>query len=843
MIRLNLLGNPLEVVPEGIFANSIGLERLSLGDNRGSLAITGGVFEGLERLRELTLLGVESLSADAFSGTPNLRRLVISDGALSSLPAGVFDNLSRLVDLYLGGNPIAALPEGIFANLTELGDLLLGDSPELLTLTIGPSEELPSPEADDVVDHVPLTLTDGVFDGLYKLGNLTLFSLESLTADVFAGTPRLGVLRIQDGALSTLPAGVFDNLRRLETLNINRCAITELPPGVFDDLGSLKRVELHGNSIAALPSGIFDNLSSLTELDLGRNPIAAVPNGIFANLTALETLSLGDRTEPLTLTGGVFDGLEGLQGLYLYGVASLSAGAFAGTPNLETLSVIEGTLSSLPAGVFDNLSRLTRLDISRNEIAVLPSGVFTGLTNLSWLDLQTNELAALPAGVFEGLTDLRRLDLQANRLTTLPAGVFSGLSNLGFLDLTENPGTPFILIPRLQLVGSGHQDGTVKLRVFIAEGAPFETNVGWTATGDVGGAATGRVSVPGGSLYSEPFKVTSADSRGRISIRLIDSTFSGISYYIRQALRLAAGDRLTLDLATLPSSGEQFVVDEDIPEMPTGVWSPDLLSRASFSQVGGQTAITFSHGGRIEEDGVAYTCMSSGGCEIEGTRVARGVVLVSEAAAQAELLVAGVGQFVDERTVFQEKVYNGYELGDSTATLRSVAGEITRVSFLDPGGDLVFADFSSDDPATEMVITLEGFTSVLEESPYDQPQTRYARGLATVTLVDPTDLTWLEVISLGNHIDRVDLALINGRHLCRSGRWEGRSASRGHRGRGQSRRDRRRQCQLRQLLWNHRDRCRGNHREEGPLAWGHHPERRDDTGTADQCGVARPRQC
>ena len=39
-------------------------------------------------------------------------------------------------------------------------------------------------------------------------------------------------------------------------------------------------------------------------------------------------------------------------------------------------------------------------------------------------------------------------------------------------------------------------------------------------------------------------------------------------------------------------------------------------------------------------------------------------------------------------------------------------------------------------------------------------ETRYARGLATVTIVNPTELTWLEVISLGNHLDRVDLALI-----------------------------------------------------------------------------------
>ena len=268
------------------------------------------------------------------------------------------------------------------------------------------------------------------------------------------------------------------------------------------------------------------------------------------------------------------------------------------------------------------------------------------------------------------------------------------------------------------------------------------------------------MSVPAGSLYSEPFKLTSADSRGQISIALSDPTFSQFSAYSTSELRLTVGDPLTLDLAALPSFGERFVVAEDIPGMPTGGWSPDVLSRASFSQVGGQTAITFSHGGRIEEDGVAYTCMSSGGCEIEGTMVAKGIILVSEPAAQAELMVAGVGQLVDEKTVFREKVYNGYELGDSTATLRSVAGEITRISFLDLDGDLDFADFSSDDPVTEMVITLEEFPGTLEESPYDQPQTRYARGLTTVTFVNPTELTWLEVISLGNHIDRVDLALI-----------------------------------------------------------------------------------
>ena len=194
--------------------------------------------------------------------------------------------------------------------------------------------------------------------------------------------------------------------------------------------------------------------------------------------------------------------------------------------------------------------------------------------------------------------------------------------------------------------------------------------------------------------------------------------------------------------------------------LPTGDWSPDLLSRASFWLMDGEATISIRYGGRIEEEGFTYACLSRGGCTVEGRRITEGTIQVLETASESELMVAGLADLVDEKTLFQGKSYNGYELEESTVTLRSVAGETTRVSFLDLDGDLVFVDFSSDDPATEMVITLEEFAGTLEESPYDQPNTRYARGLATVTMINPTELTWLRIVSLGNHIDRVDLALI-----------------------------------------------------------------------------------
>ena len=126
----------------------------------------------------------------------------------------------------------------------------------------------------------------------------------------------------------------------------------------------------------------------------------------------------------------------------------------------------------------------------------------------------------------------------------------------------------------------------------------------------------------------------------------------------------------------------------------------------------------------------------------------------------SELLLTGSATPVNRGTIFQDTTYCGFELTGESATLSAHRGVTTRISFLDPGGDLVFVDFSSDDPATTMAVTLEGFSGDLEESPYDQSETRYARGLATVAMTNPSALTWLRVVSLGNHIDRVDLALI-----------------------------------------------------------------------------------
>ena len=208
-----------------------------------------------------------------------------------------------------------------------------------------------------------------------------------------------------------------------------------------------------------------------------------------------------------------------------------------------------------------------------------------------------------------------------------------------------------------------------------------------------------------------------------------------------------------------PEEGD-YSTGEEIPGAPTGDWTPDILSRASFSQVSGQTAVTFSHGGRIEEEGFTYTCLSSGGCMIEGISVVTGTVKVSMTGGMSPLMLAGKGELKDPGTMFMGHTYNGFELRGSTVTLSATAGEVTRLSFLDINGDVIFVDFSSDSSDTEVVVTLEDYMDPLSESPYNQPDSRYAMGLATVTVVNPTEMTWLKVTSIGNDETLVDPMIV-----------------------------------------------------------------------------------
>ena len=379
----------------------------------------------------------------------------------------------------------------------------------------------------------------GDFDGLTNLRELNLHDnqLSTLPAGLFGNLNALETLNLHDNQLSSLPTGLFDNLTNLTELSLHGNQLSTLPAGLFDNLTALGTLSLYDNQLSTLPAGLFDNLTALGTLSLYDNQLSSLPTGLFDNLTALQFLRLlGNQLS--TLPAGLFDNLTALQYLDLSGnqLSSLPDGLFGNLTALEGLYLYDNQLSSLPAGLFGNLTNLPELYLHDNQLSSLPAGLFGNLTNPTYIELGNNQLSSLPAGLFGNPTELF-LGLNDNQLSSLPAGLFGNLTNLTYLNLTDNLINPLPLTVSLEKVAEG------QFKAVAPSGAPFEMVLPLTvANGNISGGAT-TITIPAGSLESEPLTVT----------RTPGTTFA-----------------VTVDIGTLPGlpadhSGYTLVKSADLP--------------------------------------------------------------------------------------------------------------------------------------------------------------------------------------------------------------------------------------------------------------------------------------
>ena len=94
-------------------------------------------------------------------------------------------------------------------------------------------------------------------------------------------------------------------------------------------------------------------------------------------------------------------------------------------------------------------------------------------------------------------------------------------------------------------------------------------------------------------------------------------------------------------LIDIPTGGDdtaetRYNVGDVITTLPTGTWTPDVTSGASFSFSGGNAVISFNNGGYIEEGSYRYTCQSAGGCQITNGAVASGTIVQTSTAGMPE---------------------------------------------------------------------------------------------------------------------------------------------------------------------------------------------------------------
>ncbi|XP_069177226.1 uncharacterized protein [Procambarus clarkii] len=168
LATLRLLGNPLTHVFPFSFTNVNATEKLLLGsrqvsaeihidtfrqlgsltklqlENTTLLSLSRMLLEGMPHLKELSIHGhVPSIDFDAFTATPNLESLTLSNCHLTRLSLDAFFGLKNLRYLDLSHNGLMELSPGTFDHLSSLRELYLHHN-NLTTLPLGIFLPLPA---------------------------------------------------------------------------------------------------------------------------------------------------------------------------------------------------------------------------------------------------------------------------------------------------------------------------------------------------------------------------------------------------------------------------------------------------------------------------------------------------------------------------------------------------------------------------------------------------------------------------------------------------------------------------------------------------------------------------
>ena len=273
------------------------------------------------------------------------------------------------------------------------------------------------------------------------------FITRSLKSGDFSGLTSLEILNLREALILeplSLPEGIFDGLISLKTLKLDGNTIYSLPPNVFSELINLEDLDFSQSSgyseskYGALSSTMFDNLRSLKYLRVTGN-FSLVPEGIFKNLNALKELTFFGRIR--TFPSGLFSTLTSLEylntGTYYTEIKTLPQGIFSNLTAIKKVRLRDIGLESLPPRLFHGLNLLENLDLSDNKLTSIPPGTFQGLARLKELDLAGNLLISLPEGVFNGLSSLEVLLLRRNHNLNLPPGMLSELPSLKIIELAH----------------------------------------------------------------------------------------------------------------------------------------------------------------------------------------------------------------------------------------------------------------------------------------------------------------------------------------------------------------------------------------------------------------------
>ncbi|KAJ8956518.1 hypothetical protein NQ318_019237 [Aromia moschata] len=440
---ISLKDNRIDLIKTRAFQAQLGLEQIYISHNLISL-IEGHAFSGLEKLKSLHLSHnrLSRFNSDVFQGIEKLLYLDLSQNFIAEFPTAALTSFENLKVLNLSSNVIQNLDNNNLASLSSLYILDLSRN-NLANISPGTFLNMKQLRRLDIGVNSLRTIEDDAFEGLDYLQFLNLKdnNILLIPASALGRIPRLTSLQMDYNRIAALSSDILSSIAdKVTNLVISKNIVRELPPASFQNFQQLEFLDLSRNLISNLNSESFSGLEvTLTSLDLSQNRISSL-SGSPVNLAELQSLDLSDNhlTE---LSKNAFTLLPSLQKLNLsrnIHLSNIPATLFHKLGDLQVIDLSHCGVRSLSADLFAKSAAMMEIYLNHNSISEIADGVFSNMLNISTLDLSYNSISNIKAGAFVNVMNIKRLILRGNQLNSFKGEFFNTGTSLEVLDISEN---------------------------------------------------------------------------------------------------------------------------------------------------------------------------------------------------------------------------------------------------------------------------------------------------------------------------------------------------------------------------------------------------------------------
>ena len=310
-------------------------------------------------------------------------------------------------------------------------------------------------------------------------------------------------------------------------------------------------------------------------------------------------------------------------------VPTVTPTSVTGTPggSVRATFTVRNSGNATAAATTARIYQSADLTISRSDTEI-GNGRFSSLSAGATRDLEvTVELSSQASGTFyfgicidavSGESDTTNNCSRGVRVTVGGSGAPDLVVTLSRSSVTVAPGSSFTYEATIRNQGDA-ASATSRWRTYQSDNATISTS-----------------DTEIGQALSVPALSPAQSFRGTNTIR-IPSGVSPQTVYIGDCVDAVSGESdtsnncssaITVTIGDGGGGGSDttYTVGQTIETLPTGSWFPNQLGGgASFQSSGGTITITFSGTSSfMVHNGIRYSCLTSGGCQIVNRRVTRG---------------------------------------------------------------------------------------------------------------------------------------------------------------------------------------------------------------------------